>query len=126
MDVKHEWYEELPEQCPPSETFSLDGFVCYRLCERAEPAEGDFLSHRALFPQKIFRVPECQARAISVFKKPEDLDPVLKLAIHKHKAKVKVILGQADGVAMKTGNGSHYSWWRSMRFDLACAIGGEA
>ncbi|MBS7691933.1 hypothetical protein I0E98_21970 [Pseudomonas lalucatii] len=126
MDVKHEWYEELPEQCPPSDAFSLDGFVCYRLCECLEPTEGDFLSHRALFPQKTFHAPECRARAISVFKKPEDLDSLLKLAIHKHKAKVRITLGRNDGVAMKTGRDSHYSWWRSRGFNLMRAIEGKA
>lgn len=126
MDVEHEWYEELPEQCPPSNAFNPDGFVCYRLCQCVEPTEGDFLSHRALFPLKTFRAPECRARAISVFGKPEDLDPLLKLAIHKHKAKVKITLGQVDGLAMKTGKDSHYSWWRSRSFNLIWAIEGKA
>ena len=125
MDVVHEWFEELPDQCPPAQASNLEKFVCYRLCEGAQPAEGDFLSHRTLFPKKVFRVPECQARAISVYKEAEDLDSVLKLPAHKHKIKVKITLGQDDGAVMKTGQGSHYSWWRSKRFDLVCAAGGR-
>lgn len=125
MNVKHEWHETLPEQCPPSDAFRLDGFICYRLCECTKPTESDFLSHRMLFPLKTFHVPECRARAISVFKKSEDLDSLLKLAIHKHKTKVKITLGQDDGVAMKTGKDSHYSWWRSTSFDLTRAITGS-
>ena len=126
MDVKHDWYEELPEQCPPSGALSQNGFECYRLCECAEPSDADFLSHRVLFPHKKFSVSDCQARSISVFNKPEDLDNVLKLPVHRHKAKVKITLNQEDGVVMKTGNNSHYSWWRSRRFDLSRAIEGDA
>ncbi len=126
MSLEKVWYEELPEQCPPSDAFNPDRFVCYRLCECIEPSDGDFLSHRVIFPDKIFRVPECQARSISVFQNPEDLDRILKLAIHKHKAKVKIVLSQNDGVAIKTGKDSHFSWWRSRGFDLASATGGEA
>lgn len=118
MEVKHEWYEELPDQCPPSGSFSVEGFVCYRLCESAKPAEKDFLSHRKLYPNKVFNAPECRARAISVFKQPEDLDPFLKLPIHKHKAKIKITLCEDDGLAMKTGKASHYSWWRSKGFSM--------
>lgn len=119
MDVEHQWYEELPEQCPPSDAFGLQEFVCYRLCAGEAPQEQDFLSHRALFPAKKFSAPECQARAISVFTKPEDLDPVMKLAIHRQKAKVKIVLGREDGVAKKTGQNSHYSWWRSRSFQMS-------
>lgn len=125
MDVVTKWFEELPDQCPPAQASNLEGFVCYRLCEGFQPAEGDFLSHRTLFPEKIFRAPECQARAISVYKEAKDLDFVLKLAAHKHKYKVRITLGHEDGAVMKTGQTSHYSWWRSKRFDLACAAGGE-
>ena len=118
MEVIHEWYEELPDQCPPSDSFSVEGFVCYRLCESPEPTEKDFLSHRKLFPNKVFNSPECRARAISVFKHSEDLDPLLKLKIHKHKAKIKITLRGEDGLAMKTGKASHYSWWRSKGFSM--------
>lgn len=124
MDVVQEWFEELPGQCPPAEASNFERFVCYRLCEGTLPAERDFLSHRTLFPKKVFRVPECQARAISVYKEAKDLDFVLKLPAHRHKNKVKITLGQDDGAVMKTGNDSHYSWWRSKRFDLVCAVGG--
>ncbi|KTB54965.1 hypothetical protein AO067_20310 [Pseudomonas viridiflava ICMP 13104] len=124
MDVVYEWFEELPDQCPPAQASNREGFICFRLCEGVLPAERDFLSHRTLFPRKVFRATECQARAISVYREAKDLDSVLKLPAHKHKNKVKIILGQDDGAVMKTGKDSHYSWWRSKRFDLLCAAGG--
>lgn len=118
MEAGHQWYEELPEQCPPGEAFSPEKFVCYRLCERASPSNGDFHSHRTLFPKKKFHVSECQARSVSVFKNAADLEPVLKMPAQKHKAVVEITLNKDDGVAMKTGKDSHYSWWRSCLFKL--------
>lgn len=122
MDVSIKWYEELPEQCPPAEAFIPRGFVCYRLCEGEAPSDVDFLSHRHLTPHKKFSVPECQARAISVFQNSEDLSGVLKLAAHRHKKIVRITLDSCDGAAMKTSGSSHYSWWRSAGFVVARAI----
>lgn len=118
MEVKYEWYEELPDQCPPVGAFCVEDFVCYRLCLGNQPSESDFLSQRSLFPDKVFHAPECRARAISVFKEPEDLDKLLKLPTHRGKAKIKITLRGKDGLAIKTGRDSHYSWWRSKGFSL--------
>lgn len=118
MEVRNSWYEILPEQCPPGEAFAPIEFVCYRLCESDKPTDGDFLSHRHLFPHKTFNAPECRARAISVFKDKNDLSGILKLPAHRHKAVVQVTLNLGDGVALKTGKGTHYSWWRSNGFDI--------
>lgn len=122
MDVTVKWYEELPDQCPPAEAFIPKGFVCYRLCEGELPSDVDFISQRHLAPHKKFSAPECQARAISVFQNSEDLRGVLKLAAHRHKKIVQIILNASDGAAMKTSSSSHYSWWRSARFEVAKAI----
>ncbi|OLU22947.1 hypothetical protein BVH03_22110 [Pseudomonas sp. PA15(2017)] len=121
MEVKHQWFEELPEQCPPSGAFDPDQFVCYRLCESSAPSDGDFYSHRKLFPSKRYPVSECQARSVSVFKDSADLEPVLKIPAQRHKAVVELTLNKEDGVMMKTGNKSHYSWWRSCGFKLPSA-----
>lgn len=120
MEVNSGWYETLPDQCPPGEAMTPNGFVCYRLCEGQDATDRDFLSHRHLFPHKTFMVPECRARSISVFKDQVDLDKVLKLAAHKTKKIVRVTLNPQDGATMKTGraNDSHYSWWRSNGFDM--------
>ena len=119
MEVRSGWYEELPEQCPPSDAFTPKEFVCYRLCGSQRVVDSDFLSHRHLYPTKTFNAPECRARSISVFKKKEDLSGILKLALHRNKAIVKLTLNPNDGVAMKTGKDSHHSWWRSNEFDIS-------
>lgn len=126
MDVKAEWYEELPDQCPPAEAFIVDGFVCYRLCKSEIPSDSDFYSHRKLYPEKKFSASECETRSISVFRDPVDLDRVLKLAVHKGKAVVSLTLSKNDGVAMKTGKDSHYSWWRSIGFKVPGVVGDSA
>lgn len=118
MDVEHEWHEELPEQCPPSDAIEPIDLVCYRLCEKIPATDGDFLSHRALAPHQVFRAPECIARAISVFGSIDDCADLQKLPIHRHKSIAKVTLGPIAGVIKKTGKArTHYSWWRARGFD---------
>lgn len=124
MEVHSGWYETLPDQCPPGEAMTPNGFVCYRLCESKSAVDKDFLSHRHLFPHKTFYVPECRARSISVYKDQSDLDKVLMLPAHKAKTIVRVTLNPQDGATMKTGktDDSHYSWWRSNSFDMSKSI----
>lgn len=117
MDVEFKWFEELPEQCPPANAFGVEGFVCYRMCNSAAVVNEDFYSHRKLFVDRVFNVPECRARSVSVFTDPRDLDAFFKLQVNKNKALVKLRLIESDGLAMKTGKKSHYSWWRSKTFN---------
>lgn len=122
MEVQSEWYEELPDQCPPGEAFTPKEFICYRLVDGDIPEDKDFLSHRHIFPHKTFNAPECRARSLSVFKDKNDLSGILMLAAHRNKSVVQVTLSPGDGVALKTGKNSHYSWWRSNGFDMEKSV----
>ena len=85
------WYEQLPEQCPPMDAQPCGG-TYYRIANGNPVTEGDFYSQRKLHPNKVFTglgVDECIARSISLF------------------ADVK-----------KTFSDSHYSWWRTVKYNV--------
>ena len=62
------WFEELPEQCQPKESFVPTGQVYYRLSKSAPLTSDDFLSLRANSPNRVFKnVSECIFRSLSVW-----------------------------------------------------------
>lgn len=117
------WFEELPDKCPPDEAEVASGQSFYRLLNSDVVSENDFISYKRLFPNREFRNKECQAAAISVFSNVEDCLIARKLPAQKNKKKYigEIILDNADGVIANTPNNKfkdHFSWWRSKGFDL--------
>ncbi len=122
MEVQKNWYETLPDQCPPREAFTPQDFICYRLRLGDKVTCKDFHSHRYLSPHKKFHTTECIASSVSVFQDKSDLSNILKLAVHRGKKIAQITLYPYDGLALKTGNRTHYSWWRSDKFDINNAV----
>jgi hypothetical protein len=107
------WHEKLPEQCPPSDAFEPNGFVCYRLCNGPKATEIDFISHRQLFPDRSYNVPECRARSLSIHKDLADSKKLKSLPAHREKTIFELVLSKGHGLVKPTGRDSHHSWWRS-------------
>ena len=64
-----EWFELLPEQCPPEDAQQCDGYY-YRIANGNPAQSVDFFSQRRLQPDKVFKglgVDECITRAVSLF-----------------------------------------------------------
>lgn len=70
--MKAEWFEALPEQCPPTDAAQCNGYY-YRIANGNPATTEDFFSQRKLQPDKVFKglgIDECIARAISfIFRK---------------------------------------------------------
>ena len=63
-----EWFELLPEQCPPEDAQQCDGYY-YRIANGNPAQSVDFFSQRRLQPDKVFKglgVDECITRAVSL------------------------------------------------------------
>ena len=112
------WVEKLSSECPPKKAYPPSG-VFFRLVNMPIK-EKDFLSHRALFPDKRFNVDECISHSLSVFNSMvaaiqiKQLIPALR-----NKSIAELPLTRKDGAILHTGaNPHHYSWWRSTAFDL--------
>ncbi len=122
MNHNYEWSEALPESCPPEEAYQCNGENFYRLVAGDPARESDFFSHRKLYPTRIFKVDECQARAVSVFSTKKEAEELRKKPPFKNKNTViaRVTIRPKDGVVAQTGhNKKHYSWWRTTAYDIA-------
>ena len=117
-----EWFENLPEQCPPKDAVNPEGMTVYRFSFAGIPDEADFISQRMLNPERVFNgVDECTARSLSVFDNIEACQNRLKLPRNRKRFSsiLKVNLEGGDGLIMKTfRNQNHYSWWRSNTFNF--------
>lgn len=113
------WFEELPDQCPPSDARPPSNDRFYRLGGPTSPICDDFWSQRKQFPAKAFKhSEECKASAVSLFKDTASIERVLLMPLHKNKPIVEITLTSASGVVKQTGlDMNHYSWWRLAAFD---------
>ena len=95
-----DWFEKLPEQCPP---------------------DNAIVPHNDIYYRVFNNVNECIVRAISIFTNIDDSKKLLKLPKFKGGKIAKITLNEDDGLVLKTFAKSHYSWWRSQNFDINCA-----
>ncbi|WP_052181118.1 hypothetical protein [Alistipes sp. ZOR0009] len=120
-----DWFEELPEYCPPKEANVPQGMTVYRFSSSEVPSDNDFISQRLLNPDRVFNgVSECIARSLSVYDDLEACNNILKLPSHRKRFKsiLEVNLNDNDGLVMKTfKDPNHYSWWRSNSFNFKTA-----
>lgn len=119
--MKRVWFEELPEQCPPKDAKDCNGYF-YRIANGDPAQSADFFSQRRLAPEKVFMgkgIDECIVRAVSLFANIEDAKKRLKLPKFKNANIAIVELHSKDGVIKKTFADSHYSWWRTIEFNVS-------
>lgn len=115
-----EWFENLPQYCPPSDANPCNG-TYYRIANGDPATSKDFFSQRKLQPEKVFKgqgINECITRAISVFAEIEDARKRLRLPKFRNAVIARVELEAKDGLIKKTFRDSHYSWWRSKDFNV--------
>lgn len=116
-----QWFEELPEQCPPSDAIEPDNTILYRIVNGDSVTSSDFISQRkfAGANKHFSKVSECVARSVSLFKKREDAYQKCKLPKFKNSKVIGIKLKKTDGLVQKTFGASHYSWWRSRSFSCS-------
>jgi len=112
-----EWAETLPTQCPPENAAPPEDATFYRYVASTPLKEEDLLSQRKIFPNKIFSVDECTARAISVHDTIDGCNNLLKFPRFKKMKLIQITLQPESGVVLKTGTEkNHYSWWRAKNY----------
>ena len=118
-----EWFELLPEQCPPEDAQQCDGYY-YRIANGNPAQSVDFFSQRRLQPDKVFKglgVDECITRAVSLFSDRKEAEKRLKLPKFRNANIALVELKPKDGMIKKTFGTAHYSWWRTKDVDVSQA-----
>ena len=115
-----EYREQLPDGCPPDDSDIISSRQeVFRLVRNTPPTEDDFTSQRAEYPTRNFHgVSECQARGLSVHTKLDDSLITLKLPSMRGRSICRVSLDIGSGAIMKTGRGSHHTWWPLASYDI--------
>jgi hypothetical protein len=106
--------------CPPKSA-SPAKMAVYRLVDHTPMEPDDIWSYRKIYPNKVFRVDECKARACSVFTDREDVIKLKKIRNFKNKKLVLINIEEKDGVLLNTPGPigkSHHSWWISKIFSI--------
>ena len=118
-NITYEWFEQLPEQCPPKDAVPCSG-VYFRIAKGIPTDSDDYFSQRMMQPNGVFMgegIDECILHAVSLFAALDDAKKRLKLPKFRKQTVVKVTLAPEDGVIKKTFGTSHHSWWRSTKFE---------
>lgn len=121
--MKTDWFELLPEQCPPTDAKHCEGHY-YRIANGNPATYEDFFSQRKLQPDKVFKgleIDECITRAVSLFSDKGEAERRLKLPKFKKASIALVELEPKDGKIKKTFGIAHYSWWRTTDFNVSQA-----
>ncbi|MCD9855734.1 hypothetical protein LUD75_13505 [Epilithonimonas sp. JDS] len=114
-----DWFEELPELCPPKDVKEPAGETYYRLVSDLDNPIAELVSQRTEFPTAVFKIDECICRAVSLYLDKKDCEDIIKFPRHKNKSIYSFKVDKDDGLIKKTFKGSHHSWWRSHSFTLA-------
>ena len=114
------WYEKLPDNCPPEDAFEPDGKEFFRLCVGNPATDTDFYSQKKEDANRSFAgIPECILRSVSLWDDKNKCLKQKKYPTHKNKILCKIELNKGDGLIKNTFKPNHYSWWRSNNFDPA-------
>ncbi|MBV6646857.1 MAG: hypothetical protein KI790_15475 [Cyclobacteriaceae bacterium] len=112
------WHEELPNNCPPSDSESPEGRTFYRLCSNNPAQSEDFISQKEEKPNRTFAgISTCTLRAVSIWNDREKCLNLKKLKTQRNKSIGEFILNNEDGLIKQTFKAGHYSWWRSDQFN---------
>lgn len=109
------WRKHLPDDCPPEDAISTNGLV-YRLADKINFDEHDFLSYRELYPSRQWEgVSECVAGGISIYTNIEGVHRLKRrVKTMKHKPILKGFLTPTHGKMKHTPSEthpSHHTWW---------------
>ena len=112
--------EPLPDDCPPAAAAEItEPRIVYRLVRHNPPTDDDFRSQRAEKPYARFNTSECQARGLSVFSRRGDAERQSTRRNLWGTMVCPVSLMPGAGRILKTGGGSHHTWWPLASYDIS-------
>lgn len=114
------WTCTMPEGCPPEDILIATEHPFYRMAYSAEEfSDEDFKSYAELNPKKNWGEMLPLAVGLSLIDNQEKAKKNLKLPIFKkYKGIIAINLNPQDGVVKQTGvHVSHYTWWRTTKFN---------
>lgn len=119
------WSCIMPQGCPPEDILVATEHPFYRMgCSVDKCDDEDFKSYAELNPQKDWGEMLPLAVGLSLIDNSDKAKKNLKLPLFKkYKGIIALTLNPTDGVVKQTGvHVSHYTWWRTTKFDHSNAI----
>lgn len=121
-EYKPAWAVAMPEDCPPEDIMVPFEHIFYRLAKNKSFFEADdFLTYSETDPNKNWGEQLPLAVGLSVIDNENKARKSLKLPLFKRFAGIIALtLNPEDGVVKQTGaNNSHYTWWRTVTFNMS-------
>lgn len=117
-----QWVCEMPKGCPPEDIMVPFEHPFYRLSRNAATyGAEDFATYAEIDPNRNWGEQLPLAVGLSVIDNESKAKKSLKLPLFKRfKGIIALTLNPSDGVVKQTGiHNSHYTWWRTKKFDIS-------
>jgi hypothetical protein len=121
-----EFFEDLPDNCPPKNTPTMPSSIVLRLVKSAKPTTDDFLSQAAIGLERRGDTDECCHASCSVFKVDEKVNRAQQLRklprIKSRKYVAFLDLGPTAGQAKVSKHSNHIDLWLFKAFNPLSAV----
>ncbi|MBQ9426664.1 MAG: hypothetical protein IJU36_03445 [Paludibacteraceae bacterium] len=122
QEYKPIWTCEMPEGCPPDDIKVPFQHIFFRLAQKHDTyCERDFLTYAEMYPERPWGDMLPMAMGLSLIDDETKARKNLKLPMFRnYKGIITLELNPQDGVVKQTGvHHSHYTWWRTKKFQIA-------
>lgn len=121
-EYQPKWTCTMPDGCPPDDVLVPSEHPFFRLAKQADTySEADFQSYAEACPQRHWgdRLP--LAVGLSLIDNEAKARRNLKLPMFRQfQGIIALVLNPTDGVVRQTGaHRSHYTWWRTRKFQMS-------
>ncbi len=117
-----EWTFCIDTNYLPDDVLLPEQHQFFRLSKNAEScSEEDFMTNIDLYPEKVWGEKLPLAAGLSIINEEKKARKNLKLPVFKqYGGIISLELNSEDGVVKQTGvHNSHYTWWRTKKFDIS-------
>lgn len=121
-EYKPEWTCTMPDGCPPDDVLVPSEHPFFRLAKQDDSySEADFLTYAEACPQRHWGEQLPLAVGLSLIAGEQKARRNLKLPMFRQfRGIIALTLNPTDGVVKQTGvHRSHYTWWRTRRFQMS-------
>ena len=119
--VAMKFKEKLPLACPPAESVDVELSDVWRLLNKLEVDEKEFLSHTALEKENKRNICACRWSSCSLFEGEQNVNEMVKLPLYKRfAARAQLKIPQGSGLSLKKKN--HIDFWAFDAFDFVLAV----
>ena len=121
-EYQPEWTCTMPDGCPPDDVLVPSEHPFFRLAKQSDTyTADDFKSYAEADPQCNWGSQLPLAVGLSLIDNEQKARRNLKLPmLRQYRGIIALVLNPTDGVVRQTGaHRSHYTWWRTQKFQMS-------